>query len=290
MGTSPLEGHRKRSRADALLAAPALDEPVRDLQDTIVALTAQLRSEHAARLAAEARADKAEATRVQQVKRRQRLATIGESTAAFAHQVRSPLAALLLHASRLEPRDERQAAVAGKIVSGIQELRRMVDDMLGFAAGVGCSRQHVSVADLLHEIRDVLAPQMRPGTRLAVSVTDPMLDAFINRDGVKGALMNLVCNADEASTGKIEILLHAHRFGDTIHLCVTDDGPGIPDGVRSRLFEPFFTTRSSGTGLGLAVVRAVAQAHGGTVKVQSTDRGTSFSLLLPCGAAESPDP
>lgn len=290
MPTPPLQRHRKRPRVDALFAAPVLDESLRDLQDTVVALTAQLRTEHAARLAAEVRADKAEAARDEMHRRRQRLAAIGESTAEFAHQVRTPLASMLLHASRLEPQDERQAEVAGKIVAGIQELRRMIDDMLGFAAGVGCARQHVNVTELLHEVRDILLPQLGEGTQVAVSVTDPSLAVFANRDGVKGALMNLVCNADQASTGSIDILLHAHRFADTVHLCVTDDGPGIPDGIRARLFEPFFTTRSHGTGLGLAIVKAVAEAHGGSVDIRATGRGTSFSLQLSCEAAGSSGP
>lgn len=290
MATPPLHRHRRSERVGALLAAPVLDESIRDLQDTVVALTAQLRNEHAARLAAEVRADEAEAARDALRRRRQRLAAIGESTAEFAHQVRTPLASMLLHASRLEPQDERQAGVASKIVAGIQELRRMIDDMLGFAAGIGCARQHVNVTELLHEVREILLPQLGEGTQVSVSVTDPSLAVFANRDGVKGALMNLVCNADQASTGSIDILVHAHRFADAVHLCVTDDGPGIPEGVRGRLFEPFFTTRSRGTGLGLAIVKAVAEAHSGTVDVRTTGRGTSFTLQLPCEGAGGRQP
>jgi two-component system sensor histidine kinase FlrB len=102
-----------------------------------------------------------------------------------------------------------------------------------------------------------------------------------NKIALKGALLNLVSNADQASENGASILLHAHLFGDSIHVCVTDDGPGIADHVQPRLFDAFFTTRKHGTGLGLAVVKAVAAAHGGDVTVATSKLGSTFSLCLP---------
>ena len=215
------------------------------------------------------------------LQRNGRLSAMGASMAEFAHQVRTPLASTLLYAGQLDSADPRQARIAGKIVNGLRELRRMADDMLGFAAGTRCSRERVNVTVLLQELRDELAGQLADGSSLAVSVTDPDLEVTANHDSLKGAIANLVCNADEAASGNANILLHGHRFGDRVHLCVTDDGPGIADEIRARLFEPFFTTRSNGTGLGLAVVKAVARAHDGRVDFTTSELGTSFSVQLP---------
>ena len=263
---------------------PLFDGETQRLQERVAALTKSLDTEREARTVAEARL-----MALQQ--RQDRLVAIGRSTAEFAHQVRSPLTSALLYAGQLEQAGKSAASrtrIAGKILSGLHEMRRMADDMLGFAAGVNCRREAVNVTELLTQVRDSLNDQLSPNTVVNVSVTDPDLTLCINRDSVKGALANLVCNADQASDDGSNILLHGHRFGEAIHLCVTDDGPGIPDDIQSRVFEPFFTTARGGTGLGLAVVRAVAAAHKGKVDFHTTELGTSFSLQLP--AAESKEP
>lgn len=272
----------KRDSVDAVLSAPhAFGESYSDLQDTVVALTTQLRNEHAERLAAAVRADNLAAELREQQLRNDRLAAIGGSTAEFAHQVRTPLASALLYAGQLDTDTPKQARFAEKIVTGLNELRRMADDMLGFAAGTRCARQQVNVFELLQDVSDTVAGQLSSSTTVAVSVTDEDLHVVINRDAIKGALLNLVSNADQAGEDACNILLHAHRFGDAIHLCVTDNGPGITEDVQARLFEPFFTTRSNGTGLGLAVVQAVAAAHDGEIELHTSDLGSSFTIRLP---------
>ena len=219
--------------------------------------------------------------------RNERLTAIGEMTAEFAHQVRTPLASAMLYAGQLSTDTPQQERVVGKILDGLNELKRMVSDMLGFAAGARRAHEQVNVTALLADVRDSIDGQLRVGTKVGVSVTDSDLCVAANRDALKGALLNLVTNADQAAEGPASILLHGHRFSDSVHLCVTDDGPGIDDDVRPRLFEPFFTTRPQGTGLGLAVVKAVVAAHGGEVAVHTSELGTNFSLQLPAERQET---
>lgn len=282
MATPSIHRQVKRDSVDALLSAPhAFGESYSNLQDTVVALTTQLRNEHAARLAAALRADGLAAELRELQLRNDRLAAIGGSTAEFAHQVRTPLASALLYAGQLDTQTAKQARVADKIIKGLTELRRMADDMLGFAAGTRCARLPVNALELLQDVCDTVDGQLSVSTTLAVSVTDADLQVVINRDAIKGALLNLVSNADQAGVAECNILLHAHRFGDSVHLCVTDNGPGITEDVQARLFEPFFTTRSNGTGLGLAVVQAVAAAHDGEIELHTSDLGSSFTIRLP---------
>ena len=219
--------------------------------------------------------------------RNERLTAIGEMTAEFAHQVRTPLASTMLYASQLSTDTPQQERVVSKIVEGLNDLKRMVNDMLGFAAGAKRAQEQVNVAALLADVRDSIDGQLKSGTTVSVSVNDADLCVAANRDALKGALLNLVTNADQAAEGPASILLHGHRFSDSVHLCVADDGPGIDDDVKPRLFEPFFTTRPQGTGLGLAVVKAVVAAHGGEVAVHTSDDGTNFSLQLPAERKES---
>ena len=227
-------------------------------------------------------ADITESRRMAELRQRdERLTTIGEMTAEFAHQVRTPLASTMLYAAQLDRSTPSRARTADKITTGLHELKRMVNDMLGFAAGARRAQQEVKVAALLNDVRDTLQGQLGSATSLRVSVTDSKLEVAANEDAVKGALLNLVTNADQAGHGSCSILLHAHRFGDAIHLCVSDDGPGIPEDALPRLFEPFFTTRPQGTGLGLSVVKAVAAAHGGDVTVSTSNLGSTFTLILP---------
>lgn len=213
--------------------------------------------------------------------RAERLSAIGAMTAEFAHQVRTPLAAAMLYAGQLDTSDSGQARIANKILAGLAELKRMVDDMLGFAAGARADQESVNVQALFSDICECMHAQLKPASNLRVSVTDPGLTICANKDAIKGALLNLVTNADQASDDGVNILLHGHQFGNNIHLCVTDDGPGIPADVQPRLFDAFFTTRPQGTGLGLSVVQAVVAAHRGKVSVNSSGLGSSFTLQLP---------
>jgi len=213
--------------------------------------------------------------------RNERLTTIGKMTAEFAHQVRTPLASAMLYAGQLDTSSESQARIAGKILTGLNDLKRMVNDILGFAAGARIDQEQINVRQLLDEVAESIDGQLSSETTIRVSVTDTDLSVAANKDAIKGALLNLVTNADQASDNGANILLHGHCFGENVHLCVTDDGPGVPVEIQARLFDPFFTTRPQGTGLGLSVVKAVVAAHHGEVTVNSSPLGTSFTIGLP---------
>jgi len=213
--------------------------------------------------------------------RNERLTAIGEMTAEFAHQVRTPLASAMLYAGQLDTRSASQSRIAGKILAGLNDLKRMVNDMLGFAAGARADQEQVNVGQLLDEVVESVHGQLSSETTIRVSVLDSELSVAANKDAIKGALLNLVTNADQADDNGVNILLHGHRFDDNVHLCVSDDGPGVPDEIQARLFDAFFTTRPQGTGLGLSVVKAVVAAHHGEVTVDSSPLGTSFAIQLP---------
>ncbi|MGI9262661.1 MAG: sensor histidine kinase [Woeseiaceae bacterium] len=216
------------------------------------------------------------------VQRSDRLTSLGEMTARLGHQIRTPLASALLYASKLNATGTPEQKVAARNVSQrLRDLGNMVDDMLSFAAGPKLPGEVIQVAELFHDVADAIAPQLDAGSQIKIEVVNPDLRVLANREALKGALLNLITNAAQAADASPVIELCAVHSGDQVCLTVTDNGPGIRKDIRSRLFDPFFTTRPQGTGLGLAVVRSVAQAHGGDVMLDCGPHGTAFSICLP---------
>ena len=248
-------------------------------------------------------ADVTESRRMSELRQRQeRLSAIGEMTARFAHEVRTPLASAMLFASHLDPQTASQQRISDKINQRLQDLARMINDMLGFASGSKPGDETVNVSDLLDDVQSTVAVQLGGGSSLQLLVEGSApdrsgADVFDivfegNREALKGALINLVMNADQASDGNSCIQLGAWSDEKTVCFTVTDDGPGIAAGDLPSLFEPFFTTRPQGTGLGLAVVRSVARAHGGDAYVDVLGKGTRFTIQVPrvpAPAAENGD-
>jgi two-component system sensor histidine kinase FlrB len=220
------------------------------------------------------------------LERRERLSCIGEMTASLAHQIRTPLASAILYASQIARDPSRLQNLAGKITERLQELGRMVEEMLHFARGANPSHESVAVTGLLQDVVDAFTPQHH-GDVLQVVLSNTHLYVAVNRDAVKGALVNLVANAIQACGTDARIELGAEKVDGRICLTVSDNGHGIPDEVKPRLFEAFFTTRPQGTGLGLAVVRAVADAHDGELLVDSRPGATTIALCLPAAGEVS---
>ena len=223
------------------------------------------------------------------VSRNQRLSAIGKMAASLAHQIRTPLAGALLYLSQCRSRrDESQRSML--LEKGIDRLRHLdllVQDMLVFARGKGPG-ERVRVADLFKAVHDAATAVKPNGAHLVIDGTDTLVELDGNRTALSAALTNLINNAFEAAPNVI-VTLKARLHGDRVEFTVKDNGPGIAPSIQSRVFEPFFSTRAAGTGLGLAVVKTVTEAHGGELVLHSTaERGTSIELDLPRVAAIDP--
>jgi len=214
--------------------------------------------------------------------RNQRLSAIGKMAASLAHQIRTPLAGALLYLSQCRSRrDDRER---GKLLEkGIERLRHLdllVQDMLVFARGKGPG-ERVRVADLFKAVHDAAMAVKPPNAHLVIHGSDVLVELDGNSTALTAALTNLVNNAFE-SAPDVVVTLKAKLRGDRVEFTVRDNGPGIAPSIQSRVFEPFFSTRPAGTGLGLAVVKTVAEAHGGDLALHSEGgRGTRIDINLP---------
>ncbi len=218
--------------------------------------------------------------------RQERLATLGEMAARLAHDVRTPLAAALLYASRLGLEgvsDADRREIAAKVVARLRHLEGLVAHMLAFARGGGAILARCDVGAILESTAQSLAARLTGAARLTIRTHAPGLAVFGNAEALVGATVNLATNALEAASTAPEPLveIEASLEGSLAIIRVRDNGPGVAAADRERIFEPFVTTTPGGTGLGLAVVRSVALAHGGGVRIEDCGSGACFALALP---------
>ncbi len=212
--------------------------------------------------------------------RNARLAALGAAVAKVSHDLRGILAPALLTAERLQgsadPAQQRTGDSIARVVARATELMR---DTLDFAGEVpAAAREHVPLRDLVHEVADEVRLR-HPLVRVEVAMHGE-LAVLADRAGLRRALANLIRNAAEA--GARDVSITATADAELTLLTLRDNGPGLPDGVRERLFQPFVTSgKAGGTGLGLAITRDLIRAQGGDVALAETSpAGTSFRIAL----------
>jgi signal transduction histidine kinase len=209
--------------------------------------------------------------------------------AGIAHEVRNPLAGMTLFTGilrdELSDQDERRSHVE-RIRRELGYLERVVNDFLEYARRPKPELRDVPCDALLSEVA-----QLTTTDDVSVEV-EPCggLAAYADRAQLRRAALNLAKNAVQAATaaghrGRGAVRLSARRRGDELELAVWNRGKEIAPATCERLFEPFFTTREKGTGLGLAFVREIAADHGGRIEVASASGETTFTLVLPLAAA-----
>ncbi len=223
----------------------------------------------------------------------EKLSSLGKMMASLAHQVRTPLSSALLYAENLRTLcqdGELAEKFSGKLMDRLHELETQVNDMLLFAKK---DNNHVVAKTTLQQLNDETQKQAKElcaqhSIVLSASLTADNGSLMLNIPSVKGAINNLICNAIHACKKMPcpEITLSTHVTNsdgnNAVEVKITDNGTGVDSEKMMRIFEPFFTTKPQGTGLGLAVVNAVANAHQGKVLCGNNKSvGAWFAIQLP---------
>lgn len=215
---------------------------------------------------------------------RESLAQLGEMGAMLAHEIRNPLAGIKGYAQVIgkSPQDERNSSFAQRIVMETQRLEKLVSDLLSYARS---NQESLTKVDLCEVIAHSVALLRHEAEQFKVNLITDCPDGILtggNRDRLGQVLLNLCKNAIQAMPVGGTLRITAAVAGKRAIISVCDDGQGISQEDMKRVFEPFFTTRARGTGLGLALCKKIVEEHGGKITVQSVvGEGTAVSITIP---------
>lgn len=218
------------------------------------------------------------------------MAAIGRLVASIVHEMRNPLSSIKMNLRLLERRCEQGSSEAehvGLAAGEVARLEAMLDELLAYGKPPEVTTMPVDMVkvarDSIDAVRDAAEDR-----RITVELTgNDALEAVSDGELVRRALVNLLQNAIDACAEGDSIRVELARAGDRIALAVRDTGRGMPESVRMRLFDPFFTTRDDGVGLGMSNVKKFVEALGGTVEVASREgEGSAVTIELPGESAD----
>lgn len=244
------------------------------------------------------------------------MAEIGSMTGGLAHEIKNPLSTIGLNAQLLgesldeldipAPERDRLKRRISALRHETERLKGILSDFLEFAGELHLDRRRTDLNEAVSELSDFFHPQAAAqGVRLRIELDPQPLSASLDVPYVKQAVLNLMLNAlqaitspeargDDTEARSPELILRTERGSDsagadTVVLHVINTGPGIEPERQAKIFQPYFTTRSGGTGLGLPTTRRIVEAHGGRIELHSEPgRGTDFTLVFPA-ALPTPD-
>src|SRR5437762_1125179 len=227
------------------------------------------------------------------LERQEKLVTLGTLAAGIAHEIRNPLTSLKARLYTLEKHLQTVPAARKDtdiISAEISRLESIVQDVLSFARPSDPKLETIAADTLLRDVQGLMSPNLeRRGVHLVVE-SNTELHIRADSGHLKQVLINLVRNGAEAidGTGTVTLRSRAARAPvaggetDAVILEVSDTGKGIPPEVEKRLFDPFFSTKETGTGLGLPIAARIVERHGGTLQYQTRPgHGTTFVVVLP---------
>lgn len=227
------------------------------------------------------------------IERQEKLASLGVFATGIAHEIRNPLTAIKVRLFSLKAShrpgtsDHEDLEV---IENEIDRLERIVRDFLQFARPAEPDLQKISAGKLLRDAADLLSSDLKNRSVTLNLDLDTEATVCADADKMKQVLINFIQNAADSMENGGTITLRVRpdkehlkgRSVPAVVLDIADTGSGIPPDVQKRLFDPFFTTRENGTGLGLCIAARIVEKHGGVIRYQTQpNRGTTFSIVLP---------
>ncbi len=214
-----------------------------------------------------------------QMELRERLSSLGEMSAGIAHELRNPMAVISGYTKILTKKvDGALLPTVEAISKEVAVMDRIISDFLSFAKPVDPLLTKFDLHELINDcikalgpIADIIRVSYETGGTLLIRADEVML---------RQCITNLLLNAVEAMTDGGDLAIGVAE-GDYLEIRISDTGHGIPEGIRDKIFMPFYTTKERGTGLGLSIVHKIVVSHGGSLNVDSSERGTVFRMRFP---------
>ena len=223
----------------------------------------------------------------------QRLSSLGRMVSKLGHQIRTPLSAAILYGANLRNKkltDDARVSFQDKLMLRLHDLEQQVNDMLLFAkSGKQAVVEPVNINQLIEQAKQAIEPQVnQAGAKVNLYFCKQGCEVLGNVTALSGAIQNLIHNSLSVISSNAVIDISAYCHDDHAYISVRDNGPGISEELADKIFEPFYTSRSQGTGLGLAVVKSVANAHQGEASLLSKPgEGAHFCIKIPKLAGEN---
>jgi len=221
----------------------------------------------------------------------ERITALGRAAAQVAHEVKNPLAGLLLYSLHLKSKaanfSDSEASLVDKIVDTINHLNSRVEQILSFARPVSLSLRSGNLNQIVNHVLELLRPQLT-GKKVEVRLSmDQAVYGMVDESSMRGALMNLILNAIEAMSQGGTLSIALNQTIDLLRIEITDTGQGISEEQVKNIFEPFYTTKEQGLGLGMPYTRKIIEQHAGTISVNSRlGEGTTVAIVLPVAQQE----
>lgn len=220
-----------------------------------------------------------------QLVRISRLSALGELSAGLAHEIRNPLGSIRGTAEILANsirNDDKHAEFAKIMIKEVDRLNEVLENFLRFASPSPVEKKRFDLNDTLEELL-VLTRQECDRLKLEIEIEKGDLPTIPgDKSQLKQVFLNFVLNAGQAMTNGGQLWISTHVSGDAAIIQFRDNGSGIKEKLLDKIFNPFFTTKSDGVGLGLAITHRIVKAHGGRIDVESSEgAGTTFKVLLP---------
>ncbi|HHT9135802.1 MAG TPA: two-component system sensor histidine kinase NtrB [Candidatus Wunengus sp. YC60] len=228
-----------------------------------------------------------------EVLRSKTLSTLGAFTAELAHEIKNPLNAMHIQMVLLEREILDIPKISGKskkellnTVSVVQkELVRLsgfVEECLHFSKTGELNESYVDIYEILNEIVSLLMPQAQlNGIEVELEVQSVLPRIKVDRDKIKQAILNIMINGVEAMPDGGKLRVSAKRNENEILVSCQDTGTGIPDEIKDKIFDLFYTTKDGGTGIGLSFAQNIVQAHGGMIRLEQSSQGSTFVIAIP---------
>jgi signal transduction histidine kinase len=229
-----------------------------------------------------------------ELSRKERLSELGNLAATVAHEIRNPLNAVSMGLQRLKGEfsptqdQDEYAHFLALMQTEVRRLNDIVEQFLSLARPLNLKREAIAIGDFLHEMSALVSGDARASkVQIELRVAPDLPSLTADRNYLKQLLLNLILNGVQAMPVGGGLTIAASADKNFLELTVADRGTGIEPDKLEKIFEPYFTTKTTGSGLGLSISRRIAEAHGGTITVYSQPgRGSRFVVRLPWNPPE----
>jgi signal transduction histidine kinase len=218
----------------------------------------------------------------------EKIAALSRMAAQVAHEVKNPLAGLRLYSLHLKGKvgdtvGPSEMSLIDKIIGGIDHLSEIVDRVMNFARPITITRRHIELAPFIEGSAQLLSPQLNANRiEFTAEISEGATRAFLDEASMRSTLINLMLNSIQAMNGGGRLKVSTEKTKGAFCLVVSDSGCGMSREQVQNLFEPFYTTKSQGLGLGMTYAKKVVEQHGGTISVNSRlNEGTRIRITLP---------